>query len=120
MLPTPVVLSLPGRLGYQMMGNNIWLKELCQDISQLCLNHLQHNNNEYSKHIMMLLEVAKQKIPTSLRIRNTFFTQMVIVGGLDDYVIGNHIDQEDLISCILNIGDNNIQGGKTKYFDDHG
>ena len=113
MLPRPVVLSLPGRLGYQMMRNNIWLKELCQDISQLCLNHLQHNNNEDSRHIIILLEVAKQKIPTSLRICNTLFTQMVIVGWLDDYrVNGNHIDQEDLISCILTIGDNNIQGEK--------
>ena len=69
----------------------------------------------------MLLDFATKKILTSLRICNIFFTQMVFVGGLDDIgVIGNHIDQEDLISFILTLGDNNITGGSTQYFDIHG
>ena len=55
MLPRPVVLSLPGNLGHLMMQNNIWLKDLSQDIYQLCLHHLQHDDNEKSKCILIFV-----------------------------------------------------------------
>ena len=40
-----------------------------------------------------------------------------MVGDLNtEGFINNHIDKNDLISSILTLGDNNIYGGATQYF----
>ena len=117
MLPRPVVLCRPGNIGYNMMKNMTWLQELSKDIEDLCIHHLSTQNDISSKSILDKIHLSKKCIPSSLRICNTCFTQMAMVGDVNtEGYINNHIDKKDLISGILTLGEKNITGGSTQYF----
>ena len=53
-----------------------------------------------------------------MRLCNTFFTQMVIVEKCNETNIGipPHLDDDDIISCIITLGSPN-NGGDTDYYD---
>ena len=52
-----------------------------------------------------------------MRLGNIFFTQLVIVGDINqnDNQILPHFDEEDIISCIITLGESR-QGGETIYY----
>ena len=120
MLPRPVVKSRPGNLGYKLMNTSIWLKSLCKDIETLTINHLINQKTQTSENVLKHIEFCKKTIPQSLRICNTFFTQMIMVGSLNCHE-GNipiHVDDDDFITALLSVeGSSKTKGGKTLYIE---
>ena len=106
----------------------LWFKNLVYDITIYCRLHLQQmfviskkeNNEKKTKEIgttIELINFAEKKIPQSLRLGETFFTQLVIVGDMkqNQNEILAHFDEEDIISCIITLGESR-QGGETIYY----
>ena len=112
----------------QKMLNEQWLKNLIFDITIYCRLHLQQmlfkskKENDKEKtmeilYIIKLINFAENRIPQSLRLGQTFFTQLVIVGDMiqNENQILSHFDEEDIISCIVTLGDLRT-GGETIYY----
>lgn len=77
------------------------------------------NNKERRELLHKILQI-KKKVPKSVRVCNSIFTQMVIIGdGTPDRDISLHKDNGDLITCIITFGDIS-SGGSTQYFDNEG
>ena len=120
MLPRPVVKSRPGNLGHKLMNTNIWLKSLCKDIETLTMNHLINQKTQTSEKILRHIDFCKKTLPESLRICNTFFTQMIMVGSFN-YCKGNipiHVDDDDFITALFSVeGSSKTHGGTTLYIE---
>ena len=118
MLPRPVVKSRPGNIGHKLMTESTWLKHLCKDIERLTINHLRSIKNQTSDYILKQIEFCKNIVPPCLRICNTFFTQMIMVGSFNSDCgrIPIHVDGDDFITALLSVGGSSkIQGGSTFY-----
>ena len=113
MLPRPVVNSRPGKIGSCIMTTNLWLRHLVHDIYQLCIKHLDDVNSEYSKTMKKHLISAQQIIHPTLRIYDTFFTYMYIVGQFNDTdgIVPLHLDVNDYINAVLYIVEDKVKGG---------
>ena len=98
------------------------------DITIYCHLHLQQileksKKEENEKKIMEIQSIIKliifleNKIPQSLRLGQTFFTQLVIVGDFVQHQneIVSHFDEDDIISCIITLGEPRY-GGETMYY----
>ena len=117
MLPRPVVKSRPHRLGHRIMNNCNWLRELVSDIERFTLNHLEEDKSPTSAIILDHVLLSKQLIPPCLRICDTFFTQMILLGkvGEKEGIIPIHVDEDDHITALLSIGSHKLVGGDTVY-----
>ena len=108
----------------------LWFKNLFFDITiHFCL-HLQQileksKKEENEKKIMEIQSIIKSinflenKIPQSLRLGQPFFTQLVIVEDRVQYQneMVSHFDEDDIISCIITLGDL-CYGGEIMYYND--
>ena len=118
MLPRPVVKSRPGNMGWILMNKCQWLRSLCQDVEILTINHLREQNSQNSDYILNQISFCKEHIPSCLRIYDTFFTQMILVGSFncDSGYIPLHVDKDDYITALLSVsGSSKINGGHTFY-----
>ena len=116
MLPRPVVNSRPGNKGYALMKNTKWLYELTQDVSKMCIHHLVLQDTKESRNILSLIKLCLHLIPSCLRICDTFFTQMALIGDLsNEGKMPGHMDKDDYICAVLTLGDNSLIGGSTFY-----
>ena len=123
MLPRPIVTSKPKQKGFTMMKEK-WLMELVNDVSNISIDHLKKFSykNHRNTEILNLIHYAVKKVPSCLRICNTVFTQMALIGDPIDQnntnssSIPNHIDPDDVINCIITFGEIN-SGGSTNYYD---
>ena len=104
------------------------MKNLLFDITIYCRLHLQpilekSQKKENEKKIMEIQSIIKSinfwenKIPQSLRLGQTFFTQLVIA---EDFVqhqneIVSHFDEDNIISCIITLGEPRCGGGTMYY-----
>ena len=54
-----------------------------------------------------------------MHICNTFFTQMIMVGSPNENQgqIPAHLDHDDYITALVSIGDNDMYGGSTCYYE---
>ena len=113
-LPRPVIKSRPGGVGFNFMNDTIWLKDLIMDISELTLKHLLQTGNKDAETVLRYINLCLTLVPSCLRICNSFFTSMIVVGDLvSSNEIPLHTDNDDHISAILTLGDDNITGGST-------
>ena len=121
MLPRPVVKSRPGNIGHCLMQNCLWLKKVVKHVEFLTLKHLISDKSEMSLIIREHVHQCKKIIPPCLRICDTFFTQIILVGNFDDPVgdIPLHLDPEDHITALLSIGSPTVKGGSTLYYEKH-
>ena len=99
---------------------------IIESVCRICKKYRTDNNwifwknltkLEKSKTILFLINKAKKVIPSSCRIVYSFYTQMSIIGNLNengDYLC-KHMDKEDLVSALLYVGDPS-NGGKPKYY----
>ena len=83
--------------------------------------HALNDNLEKVEEMKLVIDsmnFSEEVIPQSLRLCNTFFTQMVIVGKCNEINNGipSHSDEDDLISCIITLGSPN-NGNDTDYYD---
>ena len=119
MLPRPVVKSRPGNLGHYLLNQCSWLRHLCKLVEKLTIESLIDETTESSQFIQQMIHKSNTIIPASLRICETFFTQMIIVGH-PAAVCGNipiHLDKDDIITALLSIGDTDVDGGSTNYYE---
>ena len=74
-------------------------------------------NNSKSGHVLKVIDYTYTKIHPLLRICDSFFTQMVVVGNLETTgQMPTHIDEDNYINEIISLGDNPIHGGKMYYY----
>ena len=106
-----------------------WFTHLLFDLEVCCQLHLHHliyvhtlngdlEKVEERKSVIDSTIFLQKVIPQSLRLCNTFFIQMVIAGKFNDINNGipPHLDEDDIISCIITLGSPN-NGGNTDYYD---
>ena len=80
MLPRPFVKSRPFQLGHVFMTNCAWLYDLCQHVEQLTINYLLSNRTQSTVSVLDHIRFSKEHVHPSLRICDTFFTQMILIG----------------------------------------
>ena len=119
MLPRPVVKSRPINLGHTIMKNCQWLRFISKCVEMLTIKHLFLDKSEKSLFVRNKVRAAKKLIPPCLRICNTFFTQMIMVGSPNENSgqIPAHLDNDDHITALVSIGDNEMYGGSTCYYE---
>ena len=89
-----------------------------QDIAMITKEHLNHFKSKSSdiQGLLNMIEFIEREIPKSLRICDTFFTQMIMCSDVDvSSYMGKHIDEKDLITSFVTFG-KVITGGKTRYY----
>lgn len=67
--------------------------------------------------LIAVLDEAKRIIPTELRIADTCFTALALVGDLKPGDNHPHVDDNDIISLFTTVGDSDVTGGRTLYYD---
>ena len=121
MMPRPVVKSRPHRFGNKLMTECKWLIELIQDIETLTLKHIAEDTSPTSVMIKEYVKDRKALIRKCLRICNTFFTQMILLGDHDQTAgrIPLHMDTDDHITALFSIGNESMNGkeGETVYIE---
>ena len=75
------------------------------------------DSSKRSADILQLRDKFKNIMPRCLRICDTFFTMMIVVGGFSGTKeIPLHKDNDDHINTIVSIGNNVTEGGMTVYY----
>ena len=110
----------------------IWFEQFVLDLSNLTVSHLKISIKKAKQYEQILLSTELQKvydkaifslnnIPIELRVFDSIFTQLSIVGSFPTEGSGAmspHVDMHDIVSCVVTIG-NLTYGGSTKYYDGH-
>ena len=109
---------------------NPWFKYFTEDLSTITITHLliaienaQSENNsflyDYFMKIYIKILFVRDKLPKSLKIYDSIFTQVSIVGTFpipdSKGEIPLHKDEKDIISCVVTLG-NVSRGGSTLYY----
>jgi hypothetical protein len=91
-----------------------WVIDLAHSAELLTLAYLSEQDPAMRKKVLD----AKNKIPIELRVGNSCFTSMALVGdvGSNDGNNHPHRDRNDLTSLIITLGDKNVTGGRTLYY----
>ena len=118
MLPRLVVKSRLGNIGDIIMKNHSWFGDLCRDAERIALDFLEADDSVEGVQVQKHIWTSKRIIPSCLRICNTFFTQVVVVGPMQtkEGVINHHVDSGDYINVLISIGDSSVKGGETVYY----
>ena len=79
---------------------------------------LKYHNTQKSESILRHIHFLKTALPTCLRICNTFFAQMIMVGSChtNNGDIPLHLDTDDHIKSLLSLGPNDIEDGGETFF----
>ena len=119
MLPRPVVKSRPNNCGYLLLRNFQWIKKLSMIVEKATFDHLKEDKTENSLSLLKCNDFSIKNIPSCLRICDTFFTQIILVGdpNADHGEIPIHTDNDDYITALVSIGTNNIRSGHTNYYE---
>ena len=117
MLPRPMSYCKPGSKAWNYM-NQPWFCSLVKDMEMFTMQHVTKfaSNCSNMNLILRRIKYIEDNIPSSLRICGTIFTQMVLVG--ENNISSDmplHLDKQDLLSCILTLGDVK-SGGATQYY----
>ena len=88
------------------------MKKLAKDVETHALGYAGRNNPA----LLRTLEAAKATIPSELRVCDTLFTAIALVGDGKDGLNHEHLDDHDVISIFVTLGQD-ITGGSTLYFD---
>ena len=120
MLPRPVVKSRPGQLGHRIMNKCQWLVAFCKDVEKFTVQHLFQHRSQSTESVWNHIQASKRLIPPCLRICNTFFTQMIVVGSPSSTTgsIPPHLDSNDHVNALVSFGDTEeVEGGDTFYIE---
>ena len=119
MLPRPLKHYRPKYKAWNYMQEP-WFVSMVHYLARMTKTHIQMYKNKSSsiKRIEENIQYIESNVPNSLRICDSFFTQMVLntyESGEDMKHISIHLDEKDMISCILTLG-NTVSGGNTQYY----
>ena len=104
MLPRPVVSCRPGNFGHILLNQSNWIYHLAKLVEKYTLYFFKNDNYFWSKIIMNKTKVCKRIIPECLRICDTFFTSMIVVGNFSgSREIPLHKYSDDCINVIVSI-----------------
>ena len=131
MLVRPVVKSRPYQQGSIMMKKCHWLIQLVKKVEYLTIEYLKDQFSQLtvnpSETSCQLKEsvydhamFSKNNIPSTLRICDTCFTQMILVGGFNktEGSIPSHEDDDDYVTALISLGHTEtLVGGDTFYFE---
>ena len=111
MLPRMNTASRPGTDGATMMQQT-WLIEMAQNAERLAREYAARHDTG----LIAVLDEAKRIIPVELRIADTCFTALALVGDLKPGDNHPHVDDHDIISLFTTVGDSDVTGGRTLYY----
>ena len=117
-LPRPVVDSSPHKgIGHTIMEKTEWFVDLVHDVEDMVVRHLLVVGIKESKHILKWCHFFKNKNSRMYSYMWYFFNQFVLVGiDASDEKMPPHLDNDDHINAIVSVGDSNISGGETQYY----
>ena len=122
MLPRPYPNSKPGEPIHQKLFSKPWFVNLVRTIDDLTCYYLRHDatsrSNRDSAHGLYTYYRSKKIIPSSLRICNSVFTNFTITTNPDGKKLQSHLDEDDIMTAVLTLGDD-IIGGSTEYYHQH-
>ena len=117
-LPRPYISSKPGSTGHATL-NSDWFTSFIKDIEHQVMIFINEYFIDKDLALIILQQIAMSKkiIPKSLRICDTFFTNMTVAGAMkyNGGEIPLHFDKPDVISALFHMGDA-TKGGATKYY----
>ena len=109
-LPRLNVATRPGGTGAWVLKRQ-WFIDLVRKMEELVM--------KYNPKLKSTLEEAKQIIPHELRLCDTCFTGLAIVGKLVSGKNLQHKDIRDVTSIIISFGNKDVVGGNTLYFNEN-
>ena len=116
-LPRPYESSKPGQSGHRLM-HTPWFIELVstiEDAVRFFLEELQPQSSTSTKILEELSDVQRL-VPKELRISNSIFTHLTVLGDLSDGSgMQPHLDDNDVITAIFQVGFPTA-GGSTNYY----
>jgi len=116
MLPRPFRTSLPNNTA-DLHLKKPEIYDIFQDIEDLALHFIYYiiPNGPQKKQLIQGIHDSKKLVPRELRICDTFFTQMSMIGDMTfeegSQDITPHIDKDDLFTAIVHLG-KPISGGE--------
>ena len=117
-LPRPYETSKPGGKATLMLEQQYW-RNIIQDIEYHVFEYIEQvlPTTVRYKIFLNILKLCKIVIPSSCRINDSIFSHMTILGNgsIDGEGIPCHLDEKDIISVVLHLGEVKY-GGFTKYY----
>ena len=117
MLPRPYACYRPNNNAWKYTQKK-WFMSFVQDVAMITKEHLYHYKSKSSdvQGLLNMIDFIEREVPKSLRICNTFFTQMVMCSDINvDSYMSKHLDEKDLITSFITFGKVKT-GGKTRYY----
>lgn len=120
MLPREYPKCRRGESGYNSLRQP-WLIQMFKDIESIALNfvYLHMPNGPQKEETIYFITKSKSNVPSELRISDTFFTQLSIIGRMSDneifQSINLHKDHDDVFSVVLHLGNPSSGGGTVVY-----
>ena len=115
MMPRPFAKSLPNQSGCNLL-KKIWVIQFFQDIETIALHFIHHMipPGVQKNLILNAVNMSTSLIPPDLRICETFFTQLSLIGDMS-FQSGNqevipHVDLDDVFTVIIHFGAPTIGG----------
>ena len=102
----------PGEPGQETLRKQ-WLVDTAKEAETIAL---QYALGLPDKRLHNTLLEAKRIIPEELTVCGTIFTAVAAVGDLQNGHNHKHVDSNDIISLIIQVG-KGVTGGKTTYYD---
>ena len=120
MLPREYPKCRRGESGYNSLRQP-WLIQMFKDIESIALNfvYLHMPNGPQKEETIYFITKSKSNVPSELRISDTFFTQLSIIGQMSDNEIFEsinlHKNHDDVFSVVLHLGNPSSGGGTVVY-----
>ena len=124
MLPRPYKNNLPFSAGFHLLQQK-WVCDFFFDIERLALDfifiHLPKNRQ--SDLLKKMIILSKSQIPAELRICNTFFTQISLIGNMvssnGEQSVDPHVDKDGFFTAIIHFGNPKKGGNLIIYGGNH-
>ena len=109
MLPRPFIHSLPNGTADSLL-KKMFMSKFFQDVEDLALHFIFKiiPRSKQRTDIISAIEQCKKYVPSDLRICNTFFTQISLIGEMKhckgQHDISPHVDSDDIFTAIIHLG----------------
>jgi len=114
-LPRPYKPCKPYGDGWILMKKK-WFINLAKVMERYVMIYLESIDETSHKHVISELKKVKSIVPKSLRLSDTFFTQLSITTSNGENDMEIHIDEGDIINAVFHFGSVK-SGGSTLYFE---
>ena len=99
------------------MYHTPWLIKLSHKVAELTKPFYINRHDDEAFFVQNKIVQSTNNVHRSLRICNTFFTALVLVGSEEKYASMNiHKDSDEYDMAIVNFGTDGLKGGYTVYY----